>query len=93
MSTSDDEAPEEIALSTGRDQAATLRSQEKAQRKQQSTIHRKRKRNDAPESIQQAESPDARDVTEDEPQLDYLPDDVIEALTAADRYKTSTAVC
>ena len=93
MYTSDDEAPEEIALSTGRNQAATLRSQEQAQRKQQSLLKRKRKRNDVPELIQQAETPFVRDVTEDEPQLDCVPDEVIEALTAADRYKTSIQKC
>lgn len=90
MSTSDDEAPEEIALSTGRSQVATLRSQEQAQRKQQSTLKRKRKRSNAPESAQQAETPVASGVSEDEPQLDYVPDEVIVALTAAaDKYETS----
>ena len=93
MSASDDEAPEEITLSTGRSQVATLRSQEQAQRKQQSTTKRKRKRNNAPESAQQAETPVASGVSEDEPQLDYVPDEVIEALTAAaDRYKIPSSV-
>ena len=87
MSASDDEAPEEIALSTGRSQAATLRSQEQAQRKQQSASKRKRKTNDngsnASESVHQTQTP-----LEDQAQLDYVPDEVIEALTAADKYES-----
>lgn len=88
MSTSDDEAPEEIALSTGKRQAATLRSQEQAQQKQQSAAKRKRKRSDnghAHESVQQTETSLASGVNGDEAQLDYVPDEVIEAVTAADK--------
>lgn len=93
MSSSDDEAPEEIALSTGRSQAATLRSQEEAQRKQQSAPKRKRKRNDngnVSDSLQQSEAPVATGMSEDED----VPDEVIEALTAADKYEhCSQHVC
>ena len=90
MTWSDDEAPEEIALSTGRSQAATLRSQEQAQRKQQSAAKRKRKRNDngnVSDLIQRSETPAASGVSKDEAQLDYIPDEVIEALTAVDKYE------
>ena len=87
MSTSDDEAPEEIALSIGKSQAATLRTQEQAQQKQQSA-QRKRKRSDTGyphESVQQTETSDASGVHSDEAQLDCVPDEVIEAVTAADK--------
>lgn len=83
MSTSEDEAPEEIALSTGKSQAATLRSQEQAQQKQQSAAKRKRKRNDS--GVQQNETSVASGVNGDEVQLDYVPDEVIEAVTAAEK--------
>lgn len=88
MSTSDDEAPEEIALSIGKSQAATLRSQEQAQQKQQSAAKRKRKRSDTGyphKSVQQTETSDASGVHSDEAQLDCVPDEVIEAVTAADK--------
>lgn len=86
MSLSDDEAPEEIALSTGRSQAAALRSQEQAQRTQQSVSKSKRKRKSddgrlTPGSIQRTGV-----SVEEQQQQDCVPDDVIAALTAANKY-------
>lgn len=86
MSSSDNEAPEEIALSLGKSQAETLRSQEQAQQKQHSHSKRKKRRTDdntigATASIQQTNSP-----REGKADMDSVPDEVIEALTAADRY-------
>lgn len=84
MSQSDNDLPEEIALSTGRSQAAALRVREQAQRKQQSVSKSKRKRNSdglAPGPLQQTGVP-----VEEQQQQDCVPDDVIAALTAADKY-------
>ncbi|KAL3139005.1 hypothetical protein ABBQ32_005809 [Trebouxia sp. C0010 RCD-2024] len=90
MSLSDDEAPEEIALSTGRSQAAALRSQEQAQRTQQSVSKSKRKRKSddgrlTPGSIQRTGV-----SVEEQQQQDCVPDDVIAALTAANKAGAET---
>ena len=85
MSSSDDEAPEEIALSVGKSRAETLRQQEHVQQKQHSALRRKRRRTDdegSPTPAAQSES-----TFESEADLDAVPDDIIEALTAADRSK------
>lgn len=90
MSSSDDDAPEEIALSAGKSQAATLRSQEHAQQKQRSTSQRKRRR--ASEVESNAANPSSQigasaqsGSPETGPDLGAVPDEVIEALTAADK--------
>ncbi|KAL3131006.1 hypothetical protein ABBQ38_000329 [Trebouxia sp. C0009 RCD-2024] len=88
MSQSDNDLPEEIALSTGRSQAAALRVREQAQRKQQSVSKSKRKRNSdglAPGPLQQTGVP-----VEEQQQQDCVPDDVIAALTAADKAGAKT---
>ena len=86
MSLSDDEAPEEIALSTGRSQAAALRSREQAQRRQQSVSKSKRKRSGDDESLARGLIQQTGVPVEEQPQQDCVPDEVIAALTATAKY-------
>lgn len=90
MSVSDDEAPEEIGLSTGKSQAARIRSQEQAQRKQQSLSNKKRRRNSDNNSLASGLIQQTGKPAEEESQQDCVPDEVIEALTAADKAGAST---
>lgn len=93
MSVSDDEAPEEIGLSTGKSQAARIRSQEQAQRKQQSLSNKKRRRNSDNNSLASGLIQQTGKPAEEESQQDCVPDEVIEALTAADKYGRCTHPC
>ena len=77
---SDDEAPEELALSLGKSQASKRRHQERARRAehiQQLNSRHKRKRTSEHEP--QAGAHEEHEH-QPEPDLDTLPDDVIEAL-------------
>ena len=85
MSISDDEVPEEIGLSMGKRQAEKLRSQEQAQQKQHSHTKRKKRRtNDS--KIDAAGPANEATLAEGEADVDLVSDELIQALTAADRY-------
>lgn len=94
MSDPDDEAPEELALSVGKKQAATLRHQERASEVQQKELRgsrHKRSRTSEPGS-QPTDLPKAKEAGAAQPVQDALPDDVIEALTSSDRGIASSSI-
>lgn len=92
---SDDEAPEEVALSVGKSQATVRRNQERASQAehvQHLSSRHKRRRGSESEAVSEA----APKTTKHKADLDQdaLPDEVIEALTSAPRaatYAPSTA--
>lgn len=81
---SDDEAPEEVALSVGKSQATVRRNQERASQAehvQHLSSRHKRRRGSEGETLSEA----APDTSEHRAEVDQdaLPDEVIEALTSA----------
>lgn len=78
LSGSDDEAPEELALSVGKSQASTRRQQERASRAEHIQQLRHKRKRTSEEEPQTGAHEEAQH--QPEPDLDALPDDVIEAL-------------
>ena len=89
ISSSDDDAPEEVALSVGKSQATTRRKQERAseaEHRQLLTSRRKRKRSSEATAqlgdLPQTSKAGSHRFDAGQAEQDELPEDVIKALTS-----------
>ncbi len=86
VSSADDEAPEEVALSVGKSQAATRRKQERASeaehRQNKTSRHRNRRASDTEAQLGSTSQAPVSEAEAEQAEQDALPEDVIEALTS-----------
>ena len=89
---SGDEAPEEVALSTGKTQEASRRKQELASQAEQRQLHNRGKRGQPRESMSTLHPEAVLSIPPPEAEGEDLPEEVIESLTRESWYNMNLSI-